>query len=97
MIPYVFVAPREPDEVGALAARVFNERYRGLNGLRRFNPALLGRIVAGGDDPLHGELLSVLLFDPEFLGELVSLGRREAQRWVDEHPGDIWQTGPLTA
>ena len=62
LIPYVFVAPRERDEIGAIAARVWNEHYSGARGLLRDRDlSLLGRFVAGGDDAAHGELLSFAL------------------------------------
>jgi NTE family protein len=96
-IPYVFVAPRERDEIGAIAARIFNQHYAGLRGIRRDrNLAFVGRAVAGGDDAIHGELLSVLFFAPEFARELIELGRRHARVWLAEtHEDGPWQVGPL--
>jgi NTE family protein len=95
LIPYVFVAPRERDEIGAIAARVWRENYAGLGGLIRDRDlSLLGRFVAGGDDPAHGELLSFLFFSPEFARELIDLGQRHARDWLAENP-DVWRTGPL--
>ena len=96
-IPYVFVAPRQRDEIGAIAARVWNERYSGLRGLLRDrNLSLIGRTVAGGDDAVHGELLSFLFFAPEFATELIALGRGHAREWLaEEHDDGPWQTGPL--
>jgi NTE family protein len=95
VIPYVFVAPKERDEIGAIAARVWREKYSGVGGLvRDSNLSLLGRFVAGGDDPAHGELLSFLFFSPDFARELVELGQRHARDWLAEHP-DVWRTGPL--
>jgi NTE family protein len=95
VIPYVFVAPKEHDEIGAIAARVWRETYSGVGGLvRDRNLSLLGRFVAGGDDPAHGELLSFLFFSPDFAGELIELGQRHAREWLAEHP-DVWRTGPL--
>jgi NTE family protein len=95
LIPYVFVAPKERDEIGAIAARVWRESYAGVGGLiRERNVSLLGRFVAGGDDPAHGELLSFLFFAPEFARELIELGRRHARDWLSENP-DVWRTGPL--
>jgi NTE family protein len=98
-IPYVFVAPRERDEIGAIAARIFNERYTGLRGIfRDRNLAFVGRTVAGGDDAIHGELLSFLFFAPEFARELIELGRRHAREWLaEEHEDGPWQVGPLGA
>jgi NTE family protein len=96
-IPYVFVAPLERDEIGAIAARVYNEHYSGVRGLAHDrNLSLLGRFVAGGDDPAHGELLSFLFFAPEFTSELLALGRAHAQAWLaHEHDDGPWRTGPL--
>jgi NTE family protein len=95
VIPYVFVAPKERDEIGAIAARVWRDNYAGVGGLMRDRDlSLLGRFVAGGDDPAHGELLSFLFFAPDFARELIELGQRHARDWLDEHP-DLWRTGPL--
>ena len=97
LIRYVFVAPQKRDEIGAIAARVWNEHYTGVGGLLRDrNLALLGRFVAGGDDAAHGELLSFLFFAPEFARELIALGRRHARDWLAApHEDGPWQTGPL--
>jgi NTE family protein len=95
VIPYVFVAPNERDEIGAIAARVWRESYGGVGGLvRDHNVSLLGRFVAGGDDAAHGELLSFLFFAPEFARELIALGQRHAREWIADNP-DLWRTGPL--
>jgi NTE family protein len=97
LIPYVFVAPQQRDEIGRIAARVWNDHYSGARGLLRDrNLSLLGRFVAGGDDAVHGELLSFLFFAPEFLAELIDLGRRHAREWLaDDHDDGLWRTGPL--
>lgn len=95
-VPYVFVAPQERDAVGRRAREVFDEHYAHLaDALRSRDIAFLGRAVAGGSDPLHGELLSYLFFAPEFAHALIDLGRADARRWLDAHPGDPFATGPL--
>ena len=95
VIPYVFVAPQKRDELGEIASRLWRERYSGARGLLRDRDlALLGRFVAAGDGPSHGELLSFLFFAPEFAEELVELGQRHARDWLAENP-DVWRTGPL--
>ncbi len=94
VIPYVFVAPREPDAIGAVAARVFKRHYGSARTLL-CSPdlALLGRLVAGASDAQHGELLSYFFFAPELAGELLRLGRRDAERWLaEEHDDGPWQT-----
>ena len=46
---------------------------------------------------MHGELLSYLFFAGEFAEELIKVGQADAQRWIDEHPADLWQLDPLPA
>jgi hypothetical protein len=47
----------------------------------------------------HGELLSYLLFDRDFIDALIDLGRADATRWLNAPPGpeQPWQTEPLDA
>lgn len=95
-IPYIFIAPRERESIGEIACRVFNESYRGFaKALRRRDLAFLGRAVAGGADPAHGELLSYLFFAPEFAEPLIELGRDDAKRWLSStHDDGPWEIGP---
>lgn len=96
-VPYVFVAPRERDAIGRIAQRVFEQHYAHLlDAWHARDLAFLGRTVAGGADPAHGELLSYLFFAPEFARELIALGRADAERWLaQEHEDGPWQVGPL--
>jgi NTE family protein len=98
-VPYVFVAPRERDAIGRVAIRVFRERFLSAKGaLSSPNVALLGRLLAGGRDPAHGELLSYLFFEGEFADALLELGRLDARRWLEErHDDGLWQLGQLPA
>lgn len=92
-IPYIFVAPTEVDVIGEIAAAVFNKHYRSARALLRSpDMSVLGRLVAGGEDPVHGELLSYLFFAPEFTRELLELGRRDGERWLaEEHEDGPWR------
>jgi NTE family protein len=96
-VPYVFVAPRERDAIGRRARAVFDRHYDRLTDVLRLRDVpILGRAVAGGADPIHGELLSYLFFAPEFAEALIELGRENAQRWLDEHPReDPWAGEPV--
>ncbi len=42
--------------------------------------------LLGSDSPLQGELLSCLMFDSDLFDAASQLGRRNAQRWVEQHP-----------
>ena len=97
-VPYIFVAPQERDAIGRLAQQVFREHYADLaDTLRARDLAFLGRAVAGGSDPAHGELLSYLFFAPAFACRLITLGRADAERWLAEpHDDGPWQVRPLS-
>ena len=77
---------------------MFRSRYGGFKGLRSPDVRLLERLI-GGESPQHGELLSYLFFDPEFIEELIRMGQQDARRWLEAPPGedDPWQIGPLEA
>jgi NTE family protein len=85
-IEYALVAPRRRGEIGRLADAVFERRFGGLRGIRDLDYSVISRVL-GGRVQSRGELLSFLLFDPEFVSELLELGRRDARRWLRRHPG----------
>jgi NTE family protein len=96
-VPYIFIAPEDPSAIGEIARHVYRKHYR-----RPWKPDardlwLLGKILDGGADAMHGELLSYVFFAGEFAEELIQLGQADAQRWIDEHPEDLWQLDPLPA
>jgi NTE family protein len=95
-VPYIFIAPGRRGAIGELASQVFKSRYGGFRALRSVDFPLLNRLI-GGDSATHGELLSYLFFDQEFIEELIQMGQRDARRWLDAPPGpdEPWQTEPL--
>ena len=94
-VPYIFIAPDDPSAIGEIARRVYRKHYgRPWNAGAR-DLWLLGRILDGGADAMHGELLSYVFFAGEFAEELIQLGQADAQRWIHEHPRDLWQLDPL--
>lgn len=95
-ISYALVAPSRRGRIGALAESVFRERYGGLKALRSPDLALLSRLLGGGGATARGELLSFVFFDEEFIERLLELGREDASRWLDEHPG-FWSADAATA
>jgi NTE family protein len=97
-VPYIFIAPQKRGAIGELATDVFRSRYGGWKGLRSPDFPLLNRLL-GGESPTHGELLSYLFFDSEFVEELIEMGKRDARRWLEAPPGpeDPWQVEPLEA
>lgn len=85
-VSYALVSPEDRGEIGRIAERVFERRYSGLRGLRSPDYPVLSRLL-GGRTRSRGELLSFLLFDREFVVELIEAGRRDARRWLDRPPG----------
>jgi len=94
--PYVAVAPQTGAELAELALEVFRANHGTLRrSLLDPDLQLMHRLL-GSDSPLQGELLSYLLFDPDFFTEAAALGRRDAVRWMEGNP-DLWRTDGLSA
>ena len=95
-IPYIFVAPSSRGELGRRATEVFSHRYGGLKGLRSPDFALLTRLL-GGEGHSHGELLSYLFFEREFVDGLIEMGRSDAISWLERVDGDAapWYFNPV--
>jgi NTE family protein len=91
-VPYILVAPEDPDEIGACAAAVFRKHRDELPG----DLETLGRLLDAGAGPMHGELFSYLFFAPQMAEELLRLGGRDARRWLDSaHDDGTWHLSPL--
>jgi len=89
VVPYILVAPERPEEIGAIAARVYREHYAGLiDAASSPNVALLGRAFNAGRSPARGELFSYLFFAREFAQALMRRGREDAQRWLRRRHDD---------
>src|SRR6476620_3398181 len=93
-VPYAAVAPHRGDELSRVAMEVFRANHGSL--LRTLGDPDLQVVhrILGSDSPLQGELLSYLMFDPDFFAEASDLGRRDARRWLASEEG-LWRTGPL--
>jgi NTE family protein len=98
LVPYIAIAPAEPDEFENMALAVFRERYgpllRGLSNSADIE--LVGRLIDGDAEAANATLLSLLLFDAEFIEQLIELGAADARRWIGEpHDEGLWQLQPL--
>jgi hypothetical protein len=93
-VPYAAVAPERGDELSRAAMDVFRANHGSL--LRTLGDPDLQVVhrILGSDSPLQGELLSYLMFDPDFFAEAAGFGRRDARRWLSSDEG-LWRTGPL--
>jgi NTE family protein len=92
-LPYIVIAPRDPEEIGALASEIYRRSFDRLRDLFEDRDlALLGRILDAGASPTHGDLLSYLFLTDELVDGLIELGRRDARAWLDQpHDDGVWQ------
>lgn len=68
-----------PDEMGALAADIFESKTAGLGRLTEMDNWLLGQLLRGAGDAVgRRELLSYLFFDEDYFAAGVELGRSSA-------------------
>lgn len=93
-VPYVAVAPEDGEELADAAMQVFRANHGSLRRTLGDPDMQIMHRLLGSDSPLQGELLSYLLFDPDFFDAASALGRRDARRWVEDHP-DLWRTDGL--
>jgi NTE family protein len=90
-VPHVAVAPENGEELARTAMQVFRANHGSLRRTLGDPDMQIMHRLLGSDSPLQGELLSYLLFDPDFFDAASELGRRDARRWVEDHPG-LWRT-----
>lgn len=91
-IPYLFAGPTTRDALGQLAEEVYRSKYRGPRAWRyELDFPLLSRLI-GGNEETHGELLSYLFFDPDFIDAAIEMGRRDAQALLQQKADGLpWQ------
>ncbi|NHA67119.1 patatin-like phospholipase family protein [Phycicoccus flavus] len=86
-VPYVGIAPRDGDALAAAALDTFRRNHGSLRATLRDPDLQIVHRILGSDSPLQGELLSYLMFDPDFSAVAADLGRKDARAWLREHPG----------
>jgi NTE family protein len=87
LVPYLFVAPGTADAIGVIARQVLREKYSAIPTPGSFDYTVLTRLLGGPGDS-HGEVLSFLLFDPDFVDALIELGRRDAAAALRDADGN---------
>ena len=93
-VPHVAVAPENGEELARTAMQVFRANHGSLRRTLGDPDMQIMHRLLGSDSPLQGELLSYLLFDPDFFDAASELGGRDARRWLADHP-DLWRTDAL--
>jgi NTE family protein len=92
-VPLVFCGPTRGDAIAQAAADVLGARYDGLPGLLSLlgaDYAVLNRLI-GGTSRTHAELLSFLLFEPDFVERIIELGRADAHAVIAAAGADPWR------
>ena len=97
VVPYIFIAPSNPNAIGEVARDLYRERYASVRGPRRSHDlSLLGRFIGASQSATRGELLSYLFFAGDFAARLIELGQKDARRWIrDPHDYGHWQLRPV--
>ena len=95
-VPFVAVAPESGEELAETAMEVFRANHGSLRRTLGDPDLQIMHRLLGSDSPLQGELLSYLMFDPDFFEAASGLGRRDARQWVEDHP-DLWTEALTTA
>jgi NTE family protein len=90
-IPYILIAPKDPNEIGEAATRVYGECYSGVRRAAS-SVGILGRFLRAGSNAARGELFSYLFFAREFASELMARGEKDARRWLSRtHDDGPWR------
>lgn len=76
------IAPDDPAVLADIARHVLDDHYGSPLDLLRSDYPLIDWAL-GGDSPRQAELLSYLLFDPEFISEAMARGADDARRFLD--------------
>jgi NTE family protein len=95
LVPYILIAPSTSDSIGAIARDVFATKYAKWSGLLK-SAGIVGRLLHADATNGSGDLFSYLFFEPAFTKELIALGAKDANAWLESRgDGEIWQHGPL--
>src|SRR5262249_37045495 len=101
VIPYIFAGPTagQVGQLGQVAASVLESEGSVLKAITHLDLWLVTRLI--GPVKSRGEIMSYLLFEPEFANAAIQLGQQDAQRYLDRMDWppptgngrvDIWRT-----
>jgi NTE family protein len=97
IVPFLFGGPPVSEDIGAVAEQALAECLEGVRALRNLDLSLVRLLLSSG--PMtRGDLISYLLFEPEFLDRAIAIGQEHAEavlRAARKQPNDpalTWNT-----
>src|SRR5262249_36009487 len=81
-LPFIFGGPQSSSSLGDRAAQALSETLHGVRALRNPDLTALNVMLSMGPDS-RSDLISYILFEPEFIERAIALGQSDAQmlRW----------------
>jgi len=93
IVHLIFGGPGTAEDIGGVAAGVLPGILNGVRKFAHLDLALLYFLLSTDADT-RPNLLSYLLFEPEFIESAIDLGVNHAMNLLTEHPKDPWQSMP---
>ncbi|WP_437708514.1 patatin-like phospholipase family protein [Sorangium sp. So ce448] len=90
-IPLIVGCPAGQDDVGSVAARVLEDLLRGTRMLNHIDLSLLYQLTAMSPYS-RPDVLSYILFEPEFISAAMQAGIQDAEELISDHPTEeeLW-------
>ncbi|WP_437522053.1 patatin-like phospholipase family protein [Sorangium sp. So ce726] len=90
-IPIIFGGPSGQDDVGSVAARALEDILRGTRRFKRVDLNLLYWLTSVSPYS-RPDVLSYVLFEPEFINGAIQAGIQDAEELISDHPseGELW-------
>jgi NTE family protein len=89
VIPFIFAGPPVPEDIGATAEQALADCLLGIRAFRNPDLSLLRLLLSSGP-ATRGDLISYLLFEPQFIDRAIAIGQEHAELILRNNPKDPW-------